>query len=573
MSNAPAGARTAPLTGTEWRVRIDRAGRVAGAGFLVTPDTVLTCAHVVRGQGPLTVTFTEIHGRPGIPAKVIKHGGWADKPTDPGDVAVLRLAEPVPHPPAALAPATAAYGTPPRKLIAFGYPNGYKEGVFAEYRVTTHQLISREWLQLEAWQSDGQPLARGFSGAAVTLADTGEVVGMVTAAGPSGIRNGRMMPTQVIAQYWPDLQSLMPADSHATADRVRLRALVEQASRADLDCDPVRLYTDVAGPFDPPPPEEGFDSLRSAALFVLCELDGPNATQTVARFTDQLQRLLHTPSTPKPDGPPQWAPILVELGHSGAGDGMVRLEVSAYSGGRRHPVASRTVPRSRLLSEVQDGIEAAFRYLTPGADELITFSLPRDWLDLPVDQWQKAPDDPTPLGCVHPVVVTDHSRRRTSVRHVLTRVWKQLDSRPDNAPTARVDCTGGVDPRRLRKRLHRGEAALAAFATAPATPRTREHFTVSLTAPAPAVVWSRRGCGGGNGCKGGDGCSGKAFLDELEAAVAGVPPAELPRRILDLREEAHAEDGHWAGDIQLVWDAPRFFPDPHIGAPAGSPVG
>lgn len=32
-------------------------------------------------------------------------------------------------------------------------------------------------------------------------------------------------------------------------------------------------------------------------------------------------------------------------------------------------------------------IEAAILHLTPGADELITFSLPRDWLHRPVDTW------------------------------------------------------------------------------------------------------------------------------------------------------------------------------------------
>lgn len=578
MSGTLTGAACAPLTSAEWHARIECGGQVAGAGFLVTPDTVVTCAHVVHGRDGLAVTFTERPGCPTVAARIVAHGGWAGGATDPGDLAVLRLAEAVPIAPAALAPVDAAHGTSPRKLVVYGYPAGFDEGTLAEYRVTAPQLIKREWLQLEAWQPDGQPLAPGFSGAAVTLVDTGEVIGMVTAAaGAQGVRNGRMMPTQVMARYWPELKSLVPTADHTTADRARLRALVEKAARAGADCDPVRLYAAAAGPFDPPPPEEGFDSLWSAALFVLCELDGPDAARTLARFADRLEALLHVPAAAEP-APPDWAPILVELAHSGAGDGMVRLEVSAYSEGRRHPVDSDTVAQSRLRDRVQEGIEAAFRWLTPGADELIAFALPRDWLDWPVDRWERAPDDDTPLGCVYPLVVTDHTRRKASTRHVLTRAWNRLDAWP-GVRMHRVECGGLEEPGRLRMRLRRADACLAAFGTAPSAARTRPHFDTSLTAPAPVLVWSRHGCGSdggaGDDCTGADGCTGKAFLDELDAAVAAVPPAELPRRVLDLREEAAAEDGHWAHGIQLVWDDPRVFTDPHAGtaASARSPVG
>ncbi|GGV65238.1 serine protease [Streptomyces massasporeus] len=566
-------AATGALNSAEWHARIELRGRVAGAGFLVTPSTVLTCAHVVGGGEDLAVTFTERPGTPAVPARVVAHGGWSGGVTDPGDLAVLELDREMPMAPAALAPVDAAHGPTARRLVVYGFPDGWDEGTLAECRVTAPQLIRREWFQLEAWHQGGQPLAPGFSGAAVTLADTGEVVGMVTADSGSGeVRTGRMMPTQVMARYWPDLRSLVPTSDHTSADRARLRALVEKAARAGVDCDPARLYTAAADPFDPPPPEEGFGSLWSAALFVLCELDGPGAARTVARFADRLQDLLHAPAV-EPSAP-DWSPILVELGHSGAGDGLVRVEVSAYSEGRRHPVQSGTVEQHRLHAYVQEGIEAAFRHLTPGADELVAFALPRDWLDWPVDRWESAPDDDTPLGCVYPLVVTDHARRKASTRHVLTRTWKRLDSWP-GARMHRVECGGPEEPGRLRLRLRQSDACLAGFGTAPAAVRTRPHFDVSLAAPAPVIVWSRGGCGSGQEeCAGADGCTGKAFLDALDAHVMAVPPAELPRHVLALREEALAEEDHWAHGIQLLWDDPRLFADPHAvtAAHARSPV-
>ncbi|MFI7293473.1 trypsin-like peptidase domain-containing protein [Streptomyces sp. NPDC050121] len=580
------------MNSAEWHARIESAGEVVGAGFLVTPRRVLTCAHVVHeaAADALTVTFTERPGSAAVPARVIADGGWGGGSTDLGDLAVLELAHDVPIAPAALAPVDAAHGQRPdrpRKLLVYGFPVGFDEGTLAEYRITAAQLLNREWIQLEAWQPGGQPLAPGFSGAAVTLVDTGEVVGMVTAAaGDRGVHNGRMMPTEVMARYWPALSGLVPTSDHRTADRARLRELVERAVRAGLDDDAgrrVQLYEASRGPLDPDAPEEGFDSLWSAALFVLCEVDGDDAATTVARFTAHVASVYRPPAEPpveppaetpaetpaEPAAAPDWSPILVDLQHSGAGDGHVRVEVSAYSGGRRHPVGSDTVPQAGLRAYVQDRIEAAFRYLTPGCDELITFALPRDWIDLPVDRWASTPDDDTPLGCVYPLVVTDQARRRPGVRHQLTRVWNRLDTVP-GARVHRVECGSAEEPRRLRLRLRQDDACLAGFSTAPAAPRTRPHFESSLNAPAPIVVWSREGCATGpdEPCAGGDGCAGKVFLDELDSCLSGVPPAELPRRVLALREEADVEDGHWAHDIQLLWDDPRVFTDPHSEAPA-----
>jgi hypothetical protein len=275
----------------------------------------------------------------------------------------------------------------------------------------------------------------------------------------------------------------------------------------------------------------------------------------VARFADRLDALLTAPPRAETGA------ILVELGHSGAGDGLVRVEVSAYSEGRRHAVPAQTVPRAGVRACVQDRIEDAFCHLTPGADELIAFALPRDWLDWPVDRWEKGPDDDTPLGCVHPVVVTDHARRRTSTRHVLTSAWQRLDART-GARVHRVACGGGEDPRKLRLALVQSEVCLAGFGATPRSERTRPHFETSLTAPAPVIVWSRRGCEPGEAeCPGSSDCPGAAFLDALDGLVSQVPPAQLPRRVLGLRQRADAEDDHWARDIQLVWDDPRRFTD------------
>ncbi|MEU9557313.1 trypsin-like peptidase domain-containing protein [Streptomyces fumanus] len=549
------------MNGAAWHARI-ACGKEVGAGFLVSARRLLTCAHVVRDSGsePVTVAFPGRADLGELPAAVAVHGGWREGATDRGDLAVLELDRDVPLPPAVFAPPGAERGTPAPELIAYGFPRGYDEGMLASYRALPGPLIAGEWVQLEALTAHGQPLAGGFSGAAVTLGD-GTVVGMVTAvAGARDVRVGRMLPVEVMARYWPGLGELVPTPGHRADALRRLYALVRQAERAGLDCDPDRLYASAMDPFDPRP-EQGFGSLWAAAAYVQWEVPDPAA---VARFADRLQALLDDP----PPRPSAWSPIVVEIGHSGAGADQVTVEVSAYRDGRRHPVGARRLPRTAVRGYVQERIDEAFTRLDPGAEELLTFVLPREWLNEPVAHWPCSADDPTPLGCAYPLVVTDRSRHRSGrLRHQLSKKWRKLDNSP-GAPLHRVDCGTRERPPSLRKKL-REEVELAGFAAPP--PAAGEHFEVGLNVPVPVLLWPRTGCPG----DGHDGpCSGTAFLDRLTESVVGVPPAELPTLVRELRETADADedpDSHWAREVQLLWDDPRCFPAPP--AALHSPVG
>lgn len=520
-------------------------------------------------------------------ATVSAHGGWDARSDNLGDLAVLELEHTVPVAPAEFAEPEDAYAEPRPRLLVYGFPKGYREGTLAEYRATAAQRIADEWVQLEAWSVHGQPLAPGFSGAAVTLADSNRVVGMVSAAAraSSGVRNGRMLPTSVMARYWPPLGELIPTPGHHRAAKERLRALVDRttatAAGTGAARDPERLYRDAVGPLGPPVPPEGFNSLWSAAWYVLSEVDDPDALK---RLADRLEGLLETPAPPEPPAPtptptptptpgerrPAWSPILIEIDHSGAGDDQLLVEVSAYREGLRHPVGSHTVAAGQIRRYVQERVDDAFSHLTPGTDELLAFVLPRTLLNWPVAQWECGADDPTPLGCSYPLVVTDRSRRKGGLRHRLARQWEHLDERPATV-LHRVECGTKEKPNKLRFRLRRDGADLAGFATPPRAERTERsgpdadvtHFDVSLTAPVPVLLWPRTGCEDTDHLSDA-GCAGSHFLDRIAAHVEGHPPAELPRTILTLRESAEASDEpdkHWARDVQLLWDDPRCFPD------------
>ncbi|KAB1148814.1 trypsin-like peptidase domain-containing protein [Streptomyces luteolifulvus] len=545
------------MSNAAWHARI-ACGNEVGAGFLVSAHRVVTCAHVVRSSGTsaVTVTFPNSRGLGPVPAVVAVHGGWSGDAADPGDLVVLELDREVPLHPAEFAPPGAELGEPAPTLVAYGFPKGYDEGMLARYQAVPGALVLDEWRQLEAATAHGQALAPGFSGAAVALAD-GRVVGMVsTVAGSRDGRVGRMLPTQVMARYWPELGALVPTPDHGPHAVRRLYGLVRRAVAEGADCDPDRLYVDAVGPFGPPLPEGGFASLGAAAGYVQWEVPEGEA---VTRFADRLQEVLDAPPV-RPAVAASWSPILVELDHSGAGADQVTVEVSAYRDGQRRPVGSHRLPRGAVRTYVQERIDEAFTQLAPDADELITFVLPREWLNEPVAHWECGVHDSTPLGCAYPLVVVDRSRHRSGrLRHQLAKRWQKLDAFPGGR-LHRVDCGTAERPPSLRKRLRDDDADLAGFAFPPAT--ARPHFEVGLNTPVPVLLWPRTGC---TDTAHHGPCSGSAFLDELAGSVTGVPPAELPRHVMALRETADADDDpdrHWAKDVQLLWDDPRCFPEP-----------
>lgn len=279
------------MNSASWQARID-CGKQVGGGFLVSERHLLTCAHVVadaaeRGA-PIAVTFPGGAALGPFTAAVVADGGWRGGVTDPGDLAVLALDRPAPVGPAAFAPLTEAYadGAQEPKLLAYGFPVHYDEGRLAEFRVTADQLIAAEWVQLEAWSEYGQRLAPGFSGAAVLHADSQRVVGMVTAADQDPrIRGGRMLPSDIMARYWPPLADLIPTPGHDRQAKAELRALIARAEAAGVTAHPEHLYRDAVGPHGTLPPRERFGSLWEAAWYTLAESTDPEAP---ARFATRL---------------------------------------------------------------------------------------------------------------------------------------------------------------------------------------------------------------------------------------------------------------------------------------------
>ena len=192
-------------------VRIRTAdGRVVGAGFLVGERHILTCAHVISKaldlsdspldspQALVSLDFPLIPPRTLLTASIVQ---WCPPlPDGRGDIAGLELQG---DPPAAaavvrFAPAEDVWE---HAFLAFGFPAGYDDGVWATGRLLGRQAT--DWVMIEDVKTQGFAVP-GFSGTPVWDTQVQGVVGMVVAASrPTESKTAFVIPLDVLAAAWP----------------------------------------------------------------------------------------------------------------------------------------------------------------------------------------------------------------------------------------------------------------------------------------------------------------------------------------------------------------------------------
>ncbi|HWC78597.1 MAG TPA: serine protease [Pseudonocardiaceae bacterium] len=186
-----------------WRVRIlDSEGELCGAGFLLSPWHVLTCAHVVRAAGgeraEVFVEFVAEPHRPRAPARVARDG-WADVD---GDVALLRLAWPAEGLEWANANQRSYRRLAGLPVSIQGFPRDLSDGVWLAATLSGPGGPRGQLVQIDIDPNSRVTIEAGFSGAAVLDPETDQVVGMVVAEYQER-RLGWMLPMENIVGYLP----------------------------------------------------------------------------------------------------------------------------------------------------------------------------------------------------------------------------------------------------------------------------------------------------------------------------------------------------------------------------------
>lgn len=216
--------------GQTWRARVGAGRRVVGAGTVISPDLVLTCAHVVAqaldadASGPaptdvVTLDFPGSTSRAPVVARV-RHDGWAPVAEDNGgDLALLSVEETLPADvrAARLRPCDDPGG---RRVRAFGHPAGLDGGVWARADLIGSGGPFPGWMQFDGLDTAGRPVAAGFSGAGV-LDESDSVIGMVVAADRAReTKVAWMIPVEVIGSQLPPLAGLISPPRGRATDTV-----------------------------------------------------------------------------------------------------------------------------------------------------------------------------------------------------------------------------------------------------------------------------------------------------------------------------------------------------------------
>jgi hypothetical protein len=544
-----------------WRARIETpAGEVLGAGLLVDPSRLLTCAHVVAGLARVQVTFPGVAD--GLAASVEVCGDWR-RTGDEGDLAVLTLDREVGIAPARFATDPAgrwAHG----RLGALGFPAGSADiGKVAQLGTGPDRQV-REWWQVDVVDPHLQPLKKGFSGSGVYLIDTGEVVGIATDT-DRALRgmSGLMLPLRSIRKYWEEIDDLIDLGWLTAPARRRLRAIV-----ADAECDvPLEaLFRHVFPGFQGKP---SFTSIWDAIRFVAEESLAPDPLRP---FLTGLSARLEQPARELLVGwIRQWLPaagpreaakptsVIVRLDRMTRGD-VYELSLFTLVDGVSGP-ATRPVQVGE--DEIRNAVEAALPAVlgaVVGHDWIIEFASPVALFNQPYENWYIDREDGIRMRA-YPVVVRDvHRMNPGSVRRDLAlKRWRLMRER-GTAAFAPVYCRLEHTDEEFQDWLDAEEdCSVLAYAGTPSPGL----LNASLNAGIPVILWPRSLCR----ASAHDDCWGVRTLAALKTALAGTHPDELPKAVMLLRKNARrkqAGSDHCGRDLALVWDDPARMPDPPL---------
>ncbi|KIH98247.1 hypothetical protein LP52_13745 [Streptomonospora alba] len=207
---------------------------ICGGGVLITPEHVLTCAHVVQNalghphgahqppDGSLMVEFPLLAPNRPVECRV-EHNGWFPLDGQRGDLAVLRVAGPLPHGtrPAPLRPRPRL----PGPVQVYGHPADGESGRWATATAVGPSGRGGEWVQLDV--SGSLAVVKGYSGCGVIDPNSGEVIGIAVSRDHVSDTVAFMVPVDTVSGYW------------------RLPRTAPVEDRDDWALDDIRLTTEV----------------------------------------------------------------------------------------------------------------------------------------------------------------------------------------------------------------------------------------------------------------------------------------------------------------------------------------
>ena len=216
-------------------VRIYGKQEVVGAGFLVSDEYILTCAHVVAEalgnnngyskQKPsqeqevkLDFPIIKTPNNKPIEPLTAKVEFWlpANDHHFPEDIAVLKLIQSPPKKAQAAVLSMTQYQLDRHKFGAYGFPPGKDHAVWAEGVIT--KRVGQGRIQLNGLNTQ-YSLKGGFSGTPIWDKNLGAVVGIAVSAEKlqPDVKAAFMIPTELLLKAWDKLLEVCSLDSRISS--------------------------------------------------------------------------------------------------------------------------------------------------------------------------------------------------------------------------------------------------------------------------------------------------------------------------------------------------------------------
>ncbi|MCZ8119082.1 MAG: trypsin-like peptidase domain-containing protein [Microcystis sp. LE18-22.4A] len=218
--------------------------KIAGAGFLVSEEYIITCAHVVNESLGLVLTSPEkptdiincdfpiIASGTSLEATVEIWYPVKFNSNDPQDIAILKLKDSVPSQAQPVSLITSEIGDlSDHNYKAYGFSRN--EGVWSDGKIQGH--IANKKIQIEDTESTGYAAEAGFSGTAIWDEQLGGVVGMAVMADKEKMfaKSAFFIPTNVLLKAWKKLLDIAQIEGKISEIISSIRCVFENKSYQD----------------------------------------------------------------------------------------------------------------------------------------------------------------------------------------------------------------------------------------------------------------------------------------------------------------------------------------------------
>lgn len=232
-----------------------------GAGFLVSPGYVMTCAHVVlQAMGIKKDDYSDQLELPKVEIQLdfpilacgqkitAKVADWTPYNLDTGDIALLELTEPEPQD-VKIIPFSQKSSISKSALCIYGFGEENNGGQTDAYQVKT-QVAAGRWMLCKKEDEEDETIQPGYSGAPVWIKEEKALLGMVAAAKVSKSR-AYVIPVFRLQAVLKNLELKVLIQSHLKAEESSSSTPFTQAVEAALRiCNPNGQNTSVVDQID-----------------------------------------------------------------------------------------------------------------------------------------------------------------------------------------------------------------------------------------------------------------------------------------------------------------------------------